>query len=300
MSWNSHLKGFEAYLKLERSLSINTFLGYQADVNKLAAFVLDRFAIASPISVKQNHLQAFLKELHLLGISGKSQARIISGLRSFYAFLVEEGELTDNPALYLDLPKIERLLPDVLTVEEIDALLATIDLSKPEGHRNVAMIELLYGSGLRVSELVNVRLSKINWDMELIRITGKGDKERLVPMGTSSLRALANYLPQRTAAMPAKGQEDFLFLNRRGKQLSRVMVFLIIKEAAQNAGINKQVSPHSFRHSFATHLVENGADLRIVQELLGHESITTTEIYTHLSREFLRQTLEQFHPKSRD
>ena len=283
MSWNSHLKGFEAYLKLERSLSLNTFLGYQADVNKLAAFVLDRFAIASPIPVKQNHLQAFLKELHLLGISGKSQARIISGLRSFYAFLVEEGELTDNPALYLDLPKIERLLPDVLTVEEIDALLATIDLSKPEGHRNVAMIELLYGSGLRVSELVNVRLSKINWDMELIRITGKGDKERLVPMGTSSLR-----------------QEDFLFLNRRGKQLSRVMVFLIIKEAAQNAGINKQVSPHSFRHSFATHLVENGADLRIVQELLGHESITTTEIYTHLSREFLRQTLEQFHPKSRD
>lgn len=300
MSWNSHLKGFEAYLKLERSLSINTFLGYQADVNKLAAFVLDRFAIASPIPVKQNHLQAFLKELHLLGISGKSQARIISGLRSFYAFLVEEAELTDNPAIYLDLPKIERLLPDVLTVEEIDALLATIDLSKPEGHRNVAMIELLYGSGLRVSELVNVRLSKINWDMELIRITGKGDKERLVPMGTSSLRALANYLPQRTAAMPAKGQEDFLFLNRRGKQLSRVMVFLIIKEAAQNAGINKQVSPHSFRHSFATHLVENGADLRIVQELLGHESITTTEIYTHLSREFLRQTLEQFHPKSRD
>jgi integrase/recombinase XerD len=188
----------------------------------------------------------------------------------------------------------------VLTVEEIDALLATIDLSKPEGHRNVAMIELLYGSGLRVSELVNVRLSKINWDMELIRITGKGDKERLVPMGTSSLRALANYLPQRTVAMPAKGQEDFLFLNRRGKQLSRVMVFLIIKEAAQNAGINKQVSPHSFRHSFATHLVENGADLRIVQELLGHESITTTEIYTHLSREFLRQTLQQFHPKSRD
>ncbi len=300
MSWNSYLKGFEAYLKLERSLSLNTWLGYQADVNKLAVFVQDHFSLTSPIPVKQMHLQAFLKELHLLGISGKSQARIISGLRSFFAFLVEEENLSDNPALYLDLPKIERLLPDVLTVEEIDALLATIDLSKPEGHRNVAMIELLYGSGLRVSELVNVRLSKINWDMELIRITGKGDKERLVPMGTSSLRALANYLPQRTAAMPAKGQEDFLFLNRRGKQLSRVMVFLIIKEAAQNAGINKQVSPHSFRHSFATHLVENGADLRIVQELLGHESITTTEIYTHLSREFLRQTLEQFHPKSRD
>jgi integrase/recombinase XerD len=293
------LRGFEAYLKLERSLSINTWLSYQSDVQKLAVFLETHAQISSPEQVQQHHLKAFVQYLSSIGISGKSQARMISGLRSFYFYLVEEGIMDDNPASYLDLPKLERLLPDVLSLEEINAMIDAIDLSKPEGHRNVAIIETLYGSGLRVSELVHLQISKISWEMELMRISGKGNKERIVPIGSACLRAMNEYLHQRKLLNPQKGQEDFLFLNRRGKQLSRVMIFLLIKELAQAAGINKSVSPHSFRHSFATHLVENGADLRIVQDLLGHESITTTEIYTHLSREFLRKTLDEFHPKSK-
>lgn len=297
--WESFLKGFDHYLRLERSLSNNTRIAYLNDAGKFAHFASDTKGIGHPNKVKRTDIQAFLAWINELGLSGKTQARIISGLRAFYNFLIAEGEIDDNPASFIDLPRLERLLPDVLSLDEINAMIDCIDLSKAEGQRNRAIIETLYGEGLRVSELVNLRLSKIVWEMDLIRVTGKGDKERIVPFGSVARKEITSYIQDyRKHITPKKGQEDFVFLNSRGTQLTRVMIFLIVKDLAKKAGIHKKVSPHSFRHSFATHLVENGADLRVVQELLGHESITTTEIYTHLSKEFLRETVEKFHPRS--
>ena len=242
-------------------------------------------------------LQQFIHWVAVLGIAGTSQARIISGIRSFFKYCIIENIITKDPTALLEAPKLKRSLPDTLSIEEIEKILAQIDLSKPEGGRNKAILETLYSCGLRVSEIVNLRISGLYFDVGFLRVIGKGDKERLVPIGQSAIRYINIYRKDIRVHIPVKpGQEDILFLNRRGSKLTRVMIFLMLKELVLKAGINKNISPHTFRHSFATHLVEGGADLRAVQEMLGHESITTTEIYTHLDREYLRETLHRFHP----
>ncbi|MEP7279618.1 MAG: site-specific tyrosine recombinase XerD [Bacteroidota bacterium] len=295
--WESYKKGFSAYLQLEKSLSDNSVDAYLADVEKLTTFLQGRNNLVTPEQVSLSDLQHFLQFITELGMTATSQARIISGLRSFYKYCVLEHLTKTDPTVLLEAPKLKRSLPDVLTFEEIEAIMVQIDLSKPEGGRNRAIIETLYSCGLRVSELVNLKISNLYLDVGFIKVLGKGDKERLVPIGRSAVKYINIYRNQIRVHMTVKpGNDDTLFLNRRGSGLSRVMIFLLLKDLARLAGITKNISPHTLRHSFATHLVEGGADLRAVQEMLGHESITTTEIYTHLDREYLRKTLQKFHP----
>jgi integrase/recombinase XerD len=295
--WEPSIKGFKAWLQLEKSLSDNSVQAYIRDVELLVRFLTISKEPKAPAAVESADLRTFLKWIHELGFSSSSQARILSGIKSFYRYCILEQISQTDPTTLLEAPKRKRILPDTLSFEEIEKLIAQIDLSKPEGPRNKAMLETLYSCGLRVSELVQLQLSKLYLDLGFVRVRGKGDKERLVPIGDSAIRHIQLYKQTtRTQIQPQKGKEDFVFLNKRGGPLSRIMIFYIIRNLAKTAGINKTVSPHTFRHSFATHLIEGGADLRAVQEMLGHASITTTEIYTHLDREFLRKTLQQFHP----
>jgi integrase/recombinase XerD len=295
--WSSYLKGFRGYLQLERSLSPNSVEAYLADVNKLLEYLKDHLPDALPSNLLRADLAAFVQWAASLGMTPASQARLVSGLKSFFKWLVVENVIQADPSELLESPKIQRNLPDVLSIQEIDLMLGAIDLSKPQGQRNKAMLETMYSCGLRVSELVDLKRSGLFLDAGFIRVMGKGSKERLIPIGSEAIRQIRFYIETERAGQKSNaGQEDFLFINRRGSRLSRVMVFLIIKDLVKKAGITKSVSPHSLRHSFATHLVEGGADLRAVQQMLGHESITTTEIYTHLDREYLRKTLEKFHP----
>jgi len=295
--WEPYKKGFKAYLQLERSLSENSVEAYLNDVEKLTTFLLANGLKKTPQEIELEDLQKFIKWIAELGMTPSSQSRIISGLRTFYKYCLLEDVSKVDPTVLLEGPKLKRALPDVLSFEEIENIIAQIDLSTAEGTRNKAILETLYSCGLRVSEVVNLKLSQLFLDVGFVRVFGKGSKERLVPIGSSAIKYINIYRNTVRSHMTIQpGEEDILFLNRRGKRLTRVMVFLIIKDLVSKAGITKNISPHTFRHSFATHLVEGGADLRAVQEMLGHESITTTEIYTHLDREFLRKTLEKFHP----
>lgn len=296
--WQSYIKHFKNYLRLERSFSDNSVQAYIRDTEKLAEYLELAAINLSPVDIKEEHLLAFLKYLSELGLSAHTQARVLSGIKAFYKYLILENEITEDPTELIEAPRLPRKLPDVLSYEEIEQILQAIDHSTPEGTRNRAIIEVLYSSGLRVSELVGLQLTFCYFDIGFIRILGKGDKVRLVPIGKEAIKYTQLYLDHVRSEIQAKKEsEDIVFLNRRGGQLSRVMVFLIIKDAAEKAGISKNVSPHTFRHSFATHLIEGGASLRAVQEMLGHESITTTEIYTHLDRDYLRQIITEFHPR---
>jgi integrase/recombinase XerD len=300
MNWKNEIQEFQVFLKLEKSVSENTLVAYISDIEKLQLFVSDKYPELSPKNINLQHLQEFLFFISKGEMSARSQARLISGIRAFYKFLLMEDEINVDPTELLEFPKIGRKLPDVLTVLEIDTILSYIDLSKPEGHRNKAMVETMYGCGLRVSELINLKFSGLFEDDCFVKITGKGNKERLVPISPRAISEINNYKEKiRNHLNIRKGFEDFVFLNRNGKMLTRVMVFTIIKQLVNLAGIKKNISPHTFRHSFATHLIEGGADLRAVQEMLGHESILTTEIYTHIDREFLREAIIQFHPRGR-
>ena len=298
--WQPYKKGFKAYLQLERSLSENSVDAYLHDVELLTQWMLLQGLQKNPAAVVQEDLQQFLKAIAEMGMGANSQARIISGLRAFFKYAMLEQIVQQNPTELLEAPKLKRALPEVLSFGEIEAIIGAIDQSTPEGVRNKAMLETLYSCGLRVSELVNLQLSQLYMDVGFVRVFGKGSKERLVPIGRDAVKYIQLYRDNVRVHVPVqKGEEDMVFLNNRGRRLSRVMVFLIIKAMAAKAGITKNISPHTFRHSFATHLVEGGADLRAVQEMLGHESITTTEIYTHLDREYLRETLHRFHPAFR-
>ena len=293
------MKGFKSYLKLERSLSSNTVEAYIHDVEKLKQYFEAKNLDINPIRVSTLHLKDFLVWINELGMTAPTQARVLSGLKAFFKYLRLENLISDDPASLIDTPKTYRKLPDTLNIIEINNLINGIDLSKPEGMRNKAMLEVLYGCGLRVSELVGLKLSNIFLDVEFIKVTGKGDKERLVPIGSEAIKFLRIFINEIRVHIKIKaGSEDFVFLNNRGNPLSRVMVFIIIKDLAKHIGLKKSISPHTFRHSFATHLIEGGADLRAVQEMLGHESITTTEIYTHLDRDYLKSTIIQYHPRS--
>ena len=298
--WDVYKKGFKSYLQLEKSLADNSVDAYLRDIDKLTEYLLANSLKKKPGEIKLRELQDFIKWVTELGMTASSQARIISGIKAFYKYCQLENITEADPTALLEAPKLKRTLPDVLSFHEIDTIIAQIDLSKPEGGRNKAILETMYSCGLRVSETVNLKISQLYLDVGFIRVIGKGDKERLVPIGSSAVHYINIYKNEiRIHMQPKPGNDDTLFLNNRGKKLSRVMIFLIIKELVRKAGIKKTVSPHTFRHSFATHLVEGGADLRAVQEMLGHESITTTEIYTHLDREYLRKTLEKFHPAFR-
>lgn len=295
--WEAYKKGFKGWLQLEKSLSDNSVEAYLHDIEKLTLYLMQQKDIKKPADLTLKDLEKFVQWINELGMTVASQARIISGLRSFYKYCQLEQICNSNPTLLLEAPKMQRKLPDVLTFEEIELIIGALDLSTPEGGRNKAILETMYSCGLRVSELVNLRLSNLFMDVGFIKVLGKGDKERLVPIGRDAIKYINIYRNNiRTHITIKPGEEDIVFLNRRGHRLTRVMIFLILKELVKKAGIQKNISPHTFRHSFATHLVEGGADLRAVQEMLGHESITTTEIYTHLDREFLRSTLQQFHP----
>lgn len=295
--WDAYKKGFKAFLQLEKSLADNSVEAYLRDIDKLTQYLQEASSLKTPTEIKLTDLQQFIKWIAELGMTPSSQARIISGIKAFYKYCLMENISSTDPTVLLEAPKLKRALPDVLSFDEIERIISQIDLSKPEGGRNKAMLETMYSCGLRVSETVNLKISQLYLDVGFIRVIGKGDKERLVPIGSSAIHYINIYKNDiRVHTQPKPGNEDILFLNNRGSKLSRVMVFLIIKDLVKKAGIKKTVSPHTIRHSFATHLVEGGADLRAVQEMLGHESITTTEIYTHLDREFLRKTLEEFHP----
>lgn len=299
MNWQSYLKGYRSWLQLEKSLSHNSMEAYLHDVEKLLQFFAHKKLERTPENVTYEDLTEFIRWINELGMTATSQARIISGLKSFYKYLLIEDVLKKTPTELLEAPKTIRHLPDVLAVSEIDRLIAAIDLSKPEGMRNKAILETMFSCGLRVSETVNLQISHIFFDDEFVKITGKGDKERLVPIGQSAIKAIRWYKENVRNLLEIKaGNSDILFLNRRGSKMSRGMIFYIIKQLAKDIGLKKNISPHTFRHSFATALVEGGADLRAVQQMLGHESITTTEIYTHLDREYLRETLMQFHPRA--
>jgi integrase/recombinase XerD len=295
--WDPYKKGFRAYLQLERSLSDHSISAYLSDIEKLTSFLLAQNLKKTPAEIELKDLQQFVRWIAELGMTASSQARIISGVRTFYKYCLTEDVSKSDPTTLLEAPKLKRSLPDVLSFDEIEELIGQIDLSTPEGTRNKAILETMYSCGLRVSEVVNLKLSQFYPDIGFVRVIVKGNKERLVPIGRSAIKYVGIYAKTvRNHINIEKGEEDILFLNRRGRRLSRVMIFLIIKDLAKKAGTSKNISPHTFRHSFATHLVEGGADLRAVQEMLGHESITTTEIYTHLDREFLRKTLQRFHP----
>ena len=295
--WDAYKKGYKAWLRLEKSLSDNSVEAYLRDVEKLTDYLQLSNQLVTPSELVLKDLQQFVKWIGELGMTATSQARIISGIRSFYKYCVMEQISKTDPSTLLEAPKTRRKLPDVLTFEEIELVIAQLDQSTPDGARNKAILETLYSCGLRVTELINLKLSCLYLDVGFIRVIGKGDKERLIPIGRDAAKYIKIYKEDiRVHQIIQPGFEDILFLNRRGKNLSRVMIFYIIKAMATKAGITKHISPHTFRHSFATHLVEGGADLRAVQEMLGHESITTTEIYTHLDRDFLRDTLQRFHP----
>ncbi len=295
--WEAFKKGFKAYLQLEKSLSDHSVEAYLRDVGKLTEFLLAAEQKISPAEVDLKTLQQFIKWVGELGMTATSQARIISGIKGFYKYCLIENIVSADPTALLEAPKLKRSLPDVLSFNEIENIIAQIDQGKPEGGRNKAILETMYSCGLRVTEVVNLQISCLYLDVGFIRVIGKGNKERLVPIGSDAIKYIKIYKDNIRVHVPVKkGCEDILFVNKRGGQLSRIMIFYIIKDLALKAGITKNISPHTFRHSFATHLVEGGADLRAVQEMLGHESITTTEIYTHLDRDFLRSTLQQFHP----
>ena len=297
--WNTSIKQFEGYLQLEKSLSPNSVEAYARDIGKLRQYLEISKLPAGPAEVTTRVLRDFLAWLGELGLSATSQARTLSGIKAFYSFMIMEDLLTLDPTDTLEAPKTGRKLPDTLSYEEITQLLEAVDMSTNEGTRNRAMLETLYSSGLRVSELITLKLSNLYADQGFVRVTGKGNKERLVPIGRDALKYIGFYNSGVRCHLDIRpGHEDFVFLNRRGAKLSRVMIFNIIKALAALAGIRKTISPHTFRHSFATHLIEGGADLRAVQEMLGHESITTTEIYTHLDRDYLRQVITEFHPRS--
>ncbi|NCI46000.1 site-specific tyrosine recombinase XerD [Sediminibacterium soli] len=295
--WEPYKKGYKAWLQLEKSLSDHSVEAYLRDLEKLTGFLQTNNLLKTPDEIMLTDLQAFVKWVGELGMTPSSQARMISGIRSFYRYCLVEQLTQADPSALLEAPRNRRKLPDVLSFEEIENVIAQIDQSRPEGGRNKAILETMYSCGLRVSEVVNLKLSALYLDIGFIRVTGKGDKERLVPIGSDAVKYLTLYKENIRVHQPIQpGFEDIVFLSKRGKPLSRVMIFYIIKDLARKAGITKNIHPHTFRHSFATHLVEGGADLRAVQEMLGHESITTTEIYTHLDRDYLRDTLQQFHP----
>lgn len=299
IDWKEHISGFKTFLKLEKSLSENSIEAYINDVLKLCTFIEMRNLNLPPASIELSHLKEFIQWFNELGLSARSQARVISGIRAFYKYLLLEDIIESDPTTLLDSPRIGRKLPEVLSVEEIDLLISQIDLSKSEGQRNKAIIEVLYSCGLRVSELIGLKLSNVYYDQGFIRVIGKGNKERLVPIGSKAIHEIEFYFADRNK-LPAiaRESEDILFLNRRGHKLTRVMIFTIIRDLVKKSGIKKKISPHTFRHSFATHLIDGGADLRAVQEMLGHESILTTEIYTHLDRQYLRDAIIRFHPRS--
>ncbi len=301
MIWQKYIKNFNSFLHLEKSLSKNSIYAYIHDIEKFTVFLELQQLELTPAQIELNHLQDFVRWIHEQGLNARSQARIISGIKAFFKFLLLEDVLNINPSELLESPKIGRKLPDTLNIIEINNLIAAIDLSTPEGQRNKVILETLYSCGLRVSELVNLKISNLHFKEEFIIITGKGNKERLVPIGTSAIKLINAYIKENRVHLTIKkGQEDYVFLNRRGSKLSRVMIFTIIQQLAEKIGLHKKISPHTFRHSFATHLIEGGADLRAVQEMLGHESILTTEIYTHLDREFLRDNILQFHPRAKN
>jgi integrase/recombinase XerD len=299
MNWKAEINGFRSYLKLERSLSENSIDAYLHDIEMLLQFLDAAKINVTPAELTLAHLQQFLKWVNELGMSATTQARVISGIRAFYKYLLMENLVNHDPTELLELPRLKRKLPDVLSTGDIERLVNAIDLSKPVGHRNRAILETMYSSGLRVSEVVNLRISNLHFDIGFLKIIGKGNKERLVPIGNEAIKYVNMYLEEVRVRLPVKKEaEDILFLNNRGNKLTRVMVFLVIKKLAASIGLKKKISPHTFRHSFATHLVEGGADLRAVQEMLGHESITTTEIYTHLDREYLRKNILKYHPRA--
>ncbi len=298
-SWGLYGKEFRNYLKLERSLSQNSIEAYVHDVNLLEQYLEFAKLEVSPLAISRKHLQNFLQHINDLGMSAHSQARILSGIKGFYKYLLSEELIEIDPTTLIEGPRLGRKLPDTLGYAEIVKLLDAIDLSSPEGGRNRAMLEILYSSGLRVSELVELKRANVYFDLGFLRVIGKGNKERLVPIGRDAMRYLKIYLEEIRVHVPVqKAFEGYVFLNRRGMKISRVSIFLIIKALATKVGLKKSISPHTFRHSFATHLIEGGADLRAVQEMLGHESITTTEIYTHLDRDYLKQVIKEFHPRS--
>lgn len=300
MDWSSAIKGFESYMLLERSLSPNTIEAYIRDISKLSEYSIISEQGISPDKIQLNHLRNFVIGLNEIGISERSQARIISGIRAFYLYLIMEDIIIDDPSELLEAPKLGRKIPEVLSLNEIDKIIAAIDLSKELGHRNKAIIETLYACGVRVSELINMKLSEFYPDIGFVKVTGKNNKERIIPIGNEAIKSIELYIKfDRKNLNIAKGNEDFIFLNRRGKKLTRVMIFHIIKEISELSGIRKNVSPHIFRHSFATHLLEGGADLRVIQEMLGHESILTTEIYTHMDTNYLKEAIMKFHPRNK-
>ncbi len=299
MNWAESKKGYETFLRLEKSLSQNSVSAYLNDINKLISFLEENYPTVTPETVKLALLRKFVEWMNDKGVSPRTQARTISGIKSFYKFLLIEEVVENDPTTLLESPKIGRKLPDVLTDREINLLIDSIDLNKPEGLRNKAILETLYSCGLRVSELVNLRLSNLHFEQEFIKIAGKGEKERLVPISKRAIDDIRKYIVNyRRKLKIDKLSENILFLNRRGRKLSRVMIFTIIKNLAEKIKLEKSISPHTFRHSFASALVKGGADLRAVQEMLGHESILTTEIYTHLDKEFLKETVNKFHPRS--
>jgi integrase/recombinase XerD len=299
LDWQSGLIGFKSYLRLERSLSANTIDAYLHDVDKLKQYFISKSVKKELIRISSDDLKDFLMWVNELGMLPPTQARVLSGLKAFFKYLVLENIINTDPSALLESPKTNRKLPDTLNIVEINTIIDAIDLSKPEGMRNKAILEILYGCGLRVSELTGLKISNLYLDIDFIKILGKGNKERLVPIGSDAVKYLRIFIDEIRVHIQVKtGNEDFVFLNNRGNPISRVMVFLIIKNLAEKTGIKKSISPHTFRHSFATHLIEGGADLRAVQEMLGHESITTTEIYTHLDRDYLRETIIHFHPRS--
>lgn len=299
MGWESYISEFGTYLKLERSLSENSLEAYLHDIQKFNDYLEVAGLSLQPTEVKKDHIKKFLAYLAKLGIAATSQARILSGIKAFYKYLMLEEIIDRDPSVEVHTPRVDRKIPDVLSLQEIEDLLAVIDLSTPEGARNRAMIEVLYSSGLRVTELIELKISNLYLDIGFLRIIGKANKERFVPIGREAAQYLTTYIEDIRSNVPIKpNNEDFVFLNRRGTKISRVMVFMIIKDIAVQAGINKNISPHTFRHSFATHLILGGANIKAVQEMLGHENITTTEIYKHLDQDTLRQTLLEFHPRS--
>ncbi len=299
LSLKSHIAGFKSYLKLERSLSENSIDAYLHDITMLDQFLNLKKLNLNPATIVLSHLQDFIRYINELGLSARSQARIISGIKGFFKYCLMENLITDDPSQLLESPRLGRKLPDTLSVEDINNLIDAIDLSKPEGVRNKAMLETMYSCGLRVSELTGLKISNVHPDIGFVKVIGKGDKERLVPMGSVAIKNIKIYMDEIRPHIPVqKGNEDFMFLNKRGKPLTRVMMFLVIRQLAEKISLKKIISPHTFRHSFATHLIEGGADLRAVQEMLGHESITTTEIYTHLDRDYLRASIIKHHPRA--
>jgi len=296
-NWSSYIKSFQSYLRIERGLSKNTIDNYTLDIEKIVAYLEENQITVNPVKISEETVQQFIYEISK-SVNPRSQARIISGLRSFFSYLIFEDYRTDNPMELIEIPKVGRKLPDTLSTDEIDSLIDAVDLSTKEGERNRAMLETLYGCGLRVSELITLKISDLFFDEGFLKVSGKGDKQRFVPIGNLTQKYIEIYKNTMRIHLPIqKGHEDTLFLNRRGKQLTRAMIFTIIKDLAIKINLQKTISPHTFRHSFATHLLENGADLRSIQLMLGHESITTTEIYVHLDRRHLTQVINAFHPR---